>query len=170
MSFRTIEEELARSGRAVSYTVGTSMEPMLHERRSTVVIEPARHPLCRGDVALFRRPDDTYVLHRVVGALDDGYLMRGDNQTVPSVCRSSGCWACWPATMPTSGTNTPPAAVLPTLPTAGRYLTDMRGSGCVPSPDELKANCGGCWGMLNDSWTILLFSCTTKGGNPYDIP
>lgn len=80
MSFRTIEEELARSGRAVSYTVGTSMEPMLHERRSTVVIEPACHPLRRGDVALFRRPDDTYVLHRVVRALDGGYLMRGDNQ------------------------------------------------------------------------------------------
>ena len=45
MQHRTIEEELAVSGRALSYTVGVSMEPLLHNRRSTVVIERPRGAL-----------------------------------------------------------------------------------------------------------------------------
>ena len=54
MQHRTIEEELALTGRALSWTVGVSMEPLLHHRRSTVVIEPPHGPLKRGDVALYR--------------------------------------------------------------------------------------------------------------------
>ena len=87
MQHRTIEEELALTGRALSWTVGVSMEPLLHHRRSTVVIEPPHGPLKRGDVALYRNARNDYVLHRVIGTAAEGYVIRGDNcywkETVP---------------------------------------------------------------------------------------
>ena len=79
---RTIEEELALNGHSFFQTVGDSMEPLLHNRESTVVIEAKRTPLKRYDVALYRRPaTGAYVLHRVVKVLDDAYLICGDNRT-----------------------------------------------------------------------------------------
>ena len=87
MQHRTIEEELAVSGRALSYTVGASMEPLLHNRRSTVVIERPRGALKPGDVALYKNAQGDYVLHRVVETAAGGYVIRGDNcfwkETVP---------------------------------------------------------------------------------------
>lgn len=88
MQRRTIEEELAASGRALSYTVGISMEPLLHNRRSTVVLEKPQGPLRPGDVALYRNARDSYVLHRVIKVVPGGYVIRGDNcfwkETVPA--------------------------------------------------------------------------------------
>lgn len=78
---RTIEKELAMNGHSFFQTVGDSMEPLLHNRKSTVVIEAKKRPLKRYDVALYRRPSTgAYVLHRVVKVLDDAYLIRGDNR------------------------------------------------------------------------------------------
>lgn len=79
MQRRTIEEELAASGRALSYTVGISMEPLLHNRRSTVVLEKQKGLLRPGDVALYRDAQDNYVLHRVIKVIAGGYVIRGDN-------------------------------------------------------------------------------------------
>ena len=56
------------------------MEPLLHHRQSTVVIEAVSGPLKPYDVALYRRPTGEYVLHRVVKVLDGAYLIRGDNR------------------------------------------------------------------------------------------
>lgn len=56
------------------------MEPLLHNRKSTVVIEGKTSLLKRYDVALYRRPSGQYVLHRVVRVLDGAYLIRGDNR------------------------------------------------------------------------------------------
>lgn len=84
---QTIEQELATRGRSLFQTVGNSMEPLLHNRRSTVVIERKQGRLKTGDVALYRRPAGEYVLHRVVKVLDGAYLICGDNrlwkETVP---------------------------------------------------------------------------------------
>lgn len=81
MKHRTIEEDLAVSGHSFFQTVGDSMEPLLHNRKSTVVIEAKKAPLKRNDVALYRRPSTgAYVLHRVVKVLDGAYLICGDNR------------------------------------------------------------------------------------------
>lgn len=56
------------------------MEPLLHNRKSTVVIEWKQGPLKRHDVALYRRPTGEYVLHRVIKNLGEAYLIRGDNR------------------------------------------------------------------------------------------
>lgn len=83
MSRSRIEDQLARGGRGFFQTVGDSMEPLLHNRRSTVVIEPKTRRLRRWEVALFRRPDGQYVLHRVVRVVEGGYLVCGDNRDCP---------------------------------------------------------------------------------------
>lgn len=81
MTERTIEQELDLRGYGLFQTVGDSMEPLLHNRKSTVVIKKKTGPLKRYDVALYRRPHKKeYVLHRVVRVLEDGYLIRGDNR------------------------------------------------------------------------------------------
>lgn len=77
---RTIEEELALHGHGFFQTVGDSMEPLLHNRKSTVVIIEKKAPLKRYDVALYRRPTGAYVLHRVIKVLKDSYFIRGDNR------------------------------------------------------------------------------------------
>lgn len=85
----SIEEELVRHGRGFFQTVGDSMEPLLHDRYTTVVIEKPKGRLRKYDVALFRRPGgtfpsqpkDCYVLHRVVKVREHGYQICGDNRT-----------------------------------------------------------------------------------------
>lgn len=74
----TFEEQLEQDGRIVYKTKGSSMRPLLHENRDLVVILKKDGRLRRYDVALYRR-GTTYVLHRVVGVRDEGYLIRGDN-------------------------------------------------------------------------------------------
>lgn len=75
---RTIEETLANNGVWVSTTAGTSMWPMLRDRRDTVVVRPTTEPLQKYDVALYLR-GSSYVLHRVIGFTRDGYRILGDN-------------------------------------------------------------------------------------------
>lgn len=81
MIHRTIEEELTVHDHSFFQTVGNSMEPLLHNRESTVVIAAKQGRLKRYDVALYRWPTGEYVLHRVVKVLDKAYVIRGDNCT-----------------------------------------------------------------------------------------
>lgn len=76
----TIEQQLERSGHGFFQTVGDSMEPLLHNRKSTVVIERKKTRLNRYDVALYKRPTGEYVLHCVVKVLEGAYLICGDNR------------------------------------------------------------------------------------------
>ncbi|HIV50137.1 MAG TPA: S24/S26 family peptidase [Candidatus Faecalibacterium intestinipullorum] len=78
-----IEQVLSEQGRGFFQTAGDSMEPLLHSRKSTVVLTAARGPLKRYDVALYRRPAGEYVLHRVIGVTESGYRTLGDNRLWP---------------------------------------------------------------------------------------
>lgn len=90
----TIEKELKENHHAFFQTVGFSMEPMLHQRKSTVVLKTQEDPaaLSVGDVVLFHRADDHYVLHRIVRVREtDGkplYVIRGDNCLYDDLVRS----------------------------------------------------------------------------------
>ncbi len=77
---RTIEQELALRGHGFFQTVGDSMEPLLHNRKSTVVIEIKKEPLKRFDVVLYKRPTGEYVLHRLIQIQNGICLIRGDNR------------------------------------------------------------------------------------------
>lgn len=79
-NYSTIEQSINQHERVLTHTVGVSMEPLLHDRKSTVVLEKCNMPLKRYDVVLYHRPTGEYVLHRVIGAIDNSmYVIRGDN-------------------------------------------------------------------------------------------
>ncbi|MDE7364206.1 MAG: S24/S26 family peptidase [Ruminococcus sp.] len=97
MSKQTIESELNRTGRLLRTTIGTSMEPMLKNRENIVVLEKAEGILKKYDVALYKRPNGQYVLHRVLKVRENNYIICGDNlwrkEIVPHewvIARASG--------------------------------------------------------------------------------
>ena len=73
----SLEEELRSGKTCVSTTVGDSMEPMLRNRRDTIIIEPVHGRLKRYDLPLYRRPDGKYVLHRILHVKKEGYIICG---------------------------------------------------------------------------------------------
>ena len=78
-----IEKQLREGGVYVSTTVGVSMKPMLRNRRDRVIIRPVtQHPLRRLDVPLYRAPNGSYILHRIIAVKDGYYIIRGDNTFV----------------------------------------------------------------------------------------
>ncbi|HAN21646.1 MAG TPA: hypothetical protein DCP51_08255 [Clostridiales bacterium] len=77
-----IENQLKNGGNA-SFTVhGTSMQPMLTDRKDTVIIVKSAFPLKKYDIIFYRRENGQFVLHRIIKVKKDGYVCRGDHQTV----------------------------------------------------------------------------------------
>ena len=78
----SLEEILQKDGKLIYRTKGVSMEPMLRQNRDLVEIRVPALRLKKYDVALYKR-GSSYVLHRVMKVLPDGYLIRGDNTYHP---------------------------------------------------------------------------------------
>lgn len=74
-----LEEALATDGVWASNTSGASMRPLLRHHKDMVVIRPVSQEVRRYDVLLYRKPNGSYTLHRVIGIRADEYLIRGDN-------------------------------------------------------------------------------------------
>ena len=75
---RSARETLEKSGFFATTTVGSSMRPLLKNRRDSVMVVPKTSPLKRGDIALYERGEQL-VLHRVVSQKDGIYKICGDN-------------------------------------------------------------------------------------------
>ena len=75
----TIACELKKGHPVATYTTGRSMEPLLKEGKTYVVIEPLKEELQIGDLPIYQRPDGIYIIHRLVGKEGDCCLTRGDN-------------------------------------------------------------------------------------------
>ncbi len=75
----SFEEELEKSGKLVYTTAGVSMRPLIKQDRDIAIISKPRERLKKFDVALYKRPNGQYVLHRVVKVLGNGYVILGDN-------------------------------------------------------------------------------------------
>ena len=73
------EQTLQTEGVLFYRIEGVSMQPMLRQKRDTVVVRQPQGRLSKLDIALYRRPSGKYVLHRVVRVLPEGYIIRGDN-------------------------------------------------------------------------------------------
>ena len=74
------EEYMDKYQRLVRTNVGVSMLPLLRQGRDLFIVEkrgPGR--LKAGDVVLYRRPPDKYVLHRIVEVREKDYVILGDN-------------------------------------------------------------------------------------------
>ena len=74
------EDYLDRFGTLTYTNVGTSMMPLLRQGKDLFILKkrgPER--LAVGDVVLYRRPPDKYVLHRIVEVRPEDYVILGDN-------------------------------------------------------------------------------------------
>jgi len=79
MSRSTFEEQLEKNGEIVYTTVGVSMEPLLHERKTLVRIKKTENRPKLLDMPLYKRANGQYVLHRVYAVHDGYYSICGDN-------------------------------------------------------------------------------------------
>lgn len=82
MNKLTIEEIIEKDGMYLAPTVGDSMEPLLHNRKNTVVIKKIDRKINNYDVILYKRPNGQYVLHRVIKIKPKKgiYYTLGDNR------------------------------------------------------------------------------------------
>ena len=78
--FPIIKEQLDSGGSATFAIHGTSMLPMLKDRKDSVrIIKPKEQPK-KYDIIFYRRKDGSFILHRIVKVKKGGYICRGDNQ------------------------------------------------------------------------------------------
>ncbi len=76
ISYKTIIE---KQGFFICTPVGTSMNPLLYERKDTVkLVKPV--DIKKYDVILYQRKTGEFILHRVVGKDKKGFILCGDNQ------------------------------------------------------------------------------------------
>lgn len=76
-----IKEKIENGGTVQLPITGTSMLPLLVWGRDSVEIikcESAK----KGDIIFYRRDDSHFVLHRIIGKDENGYILCGDNQWV----------------------------------------------------------------------------------------
>lgn len=75
---KQIEEVIKEQGMLVCTTSGTSMYPMLRDRRDTIIVMPYEGRLKKYDVPLYKC-GSRYILHRIVEVCPDSYVICGDN-------------------------------------------------------------------------------------------
>lgn len=79
--YPTIKDVLLDGGTVELPITGTSMLPLLHWGRDSVVISPAKD-IEIGDIIFYRRDNEQFVLHRIIDTDEKGYILCGDNQWV----------------------------------------------------------------------------------------
>lgn len=79
--FPIIEEQLDSGGSASFAIHGTSMLPLLKDRKDSVRIIRPRSTPKKYDIIFYRRKDGSFILHRIVKVEKGGFVCRGDNQT-----------------------------------------------------------------------------------------
>lgn len=76
----SFEAFLEQNGTLTYSNVGTSMLPLLRQGKDLFTVMRKGAERCQvGDVVLYRRPPDSYVLHRIVEVRPDSYVLLGDN-------------------------------------------------------------------------------------------
>lgn len=83
-SYSLIEQYINENGDFVATPVGTSMWPMLRNRRDNVyLVKKTEKPLEKYDLPVYKRADGSLVMHRVLELEGERtYTMCGDNQCV----------------------------------------------------------------------------------------
>lgn len=78
-----IEQYIKEAGEFIATPVGTSMYPMLRNRRDTVyLVRYDGEGLKKYDLPVYKRANGQQVMHRCLGKDENGYIMCGDNQWV----------------------------------------------------------------------------------------
>ena len=76
----TYREYLEKYGTMTYSNVGDSMLPLLRPGRDLFTIaKKGKERLKAGDVVLFYRPPNSFILHRIIKVRESDYIMMGDN-------------------------------------------------------------------------------------------
>lgn len=82
-----LDVQLRTGGKAYLTVTGNSMRPVLRNLTDRVELTPVTE-LKSGDIILYQRENEQYVLHRILRILPDGsYLCCGDNQWETEIIR-----------------------------------------------------------------------------------
>ena len=74
------EDYIEKNGSLTYTNVGVSMLPLLRQGRDLFIAAKRDGQRCSvGDVVLYRRPPNQYVLHRIIEVRPDDYVILGDN-------------------------------------------------------------------------------------------
>ena len=69
-----------KNGRLTYTNVGVSMMPLLRQGKDLFIVTKSNgERFSVGDVVLYRRPPNKYVLHRIIEVRRDDYVILGDN-------------------------------------------------------------------------------------------
>lgn len=79
--YPVIKEQLESGGTVRLPITGTSMLPLLVQGRYFVTLSRAENVKIN-DIIFYRRDNGAFVLHRIIGIDDKGYILCGDNQWV----------------------------------------------------------------------------------------
>lgn len=77
--YPVIKEKIENGGTVQLPITGTSMLPLLVWGRDTVELIKCENPQ-KYDIIFYRRDDRSFVLHRIVGKDEKGFILCGDNQ------------------------------------------------------------------------------------------
>lgn len=76
---RTIKEILDTVGTYTGLTMGSSMQPLIHQQKDNIIVVKNKDRLKKYDVPVYLMPNGKYVMHRVIEVYDDHYIIVGDN-------------------------------------------------------------------------------------------
>lgn len=79
MADMTLKEVLDTYGQYTGLTLGTSMEPLIHQQKDNIIVVKNDSRLKKYDVPVYVTPKGKYIMHRVVKVCDDHYVIVGDN-------------------------------------------------------------------------------------------
>lgn len=78
-SLKTIKEAVDQKGIYSGLTSGTSMEPLIHNQRDTIIVVKPQGRLKKYDIPVYLTKSGKYIMHRVVKVCSDHYVIVGDN-------------------------------------------------------------------------------------------
>lgn len=73
------ETLIEKDGIFAQLTKGFSMMPLIRQNRDTIIVKKLEEKPKENDVLLYKNKSGKYVLHRVIKVLENGYIIRGDN-------------------------------------------------------------------------------------------
>lgn len=80
---KTIEQVINERGYIVTKPKGTSMFPLIRSNNDDIYIVKPHKPPGLYDIPVYKRESGEYVMHRILGKDDRGYICCGDNQWTP---------------------------------------------------------------------------------------
>jgi hypothetical protein len=76
---KTIKEILDKTGTYTGLTMGSSMQPLIHQQRDNIIVVKNKGRLKKYDIPVYVTDSGKYIMHRIVKVCDDHYVIVGDN-------------------------------------------------------------------------------------------